>query len=86
LLEGLLKHLPRISTIGLYQHIGKRGFAINFTHYNGSRASIDTFDINTYDDLPLSPNSKGYVNSFGTKVDYTFVNHFGSRGSLTTSV
>ena len=72
--------------IGLHQHIGKRGFTIIFTHYNGSRASIDTFDINTYDDLPLSPNSRGYVNSFGTKVYYTFVNHSGSRGLPTTLI
>jgi hypothetical protein len=64
----------------------QEGFAIIFTHFNGSRAKIDTSDINTYDDLPLSPNSRGYINSFGTKVYYTFINRFGSRGPPTALV
>jgi hypothetical protein len=33
-----------------------------------------------YDDLPSSPSSRGYVNSFSTEVYHTLVHHFGSRG------
>lgn len=70
----------------LLQHFGKSGFAIIFTDYNGSRAFIDTFSINAYDDLPPSLSLRGYINSFSTKVYYTFVNCFDSRGSSVTLV
>jgi hypothetical protein len=66
------KHLYR----GVF---GRRGFVIIFNHYNGPRAFISTFGINTHDDLALSLSSKGYINSFDTKVYYTFVNHFDWR-------
>jgi hypothetical protein len=65
---------------------GKRGFTIIFTHYNGSRAFVNAFGINTHDDLPSLPSLRCYVKSFGPKVYYTFINHFDSRGSLITSV
>ena len=69
-------------------YLGRRGFSIIFIHYNGSRAFINNFHINAYNNLPPLSSSMGYVNSFGNEVYYyyTFVNHFGSRGSLTTSV
>lgn len=54
-----------------------------FTHYNDMRALIDTFSIDAYDDSPPSLSLKGYIN---TKVCYTFVSHFDSRGSSTTLV
>jgi hypothetical protein len=47
---------------------------------------INTYDIKTYDDLPLLPNSRGYVNSYGTKVYYTFIDRSSLRGSSTTLV
>jgi hypothetical protein len=46
-------------TTHLCQHIGKRAFAIIFGHYNNSGAFVDAFDINVYDDLPLSPGLRG---------------------------
>jgi hypothetical protein len=70
----------------LHQHFGRRGFAIIFSHYNGSRAFVDTFVINIYDDLPSSLSLRGYINFFGTDVYFTFLNHLGSRGSPITSV
>jgi len=51
----------------LRQYFGKRGFAVIFTHYNGSRAFINTSVIKAYDHMPASPNLRGYVNSLGTK-------------------
>jgi hypothetical protein len=56
------------------------GFTIIFTHYNGLSAFINTFGINANNDLPSSPSSQCYVNYFGTKVYYTFVNHCDSKG------
>jgi hypothetical protein len=52
----------------LYQDFSKWGFYIIFTHYNDLRAFIDTFDIDTYDDLLLSLSLRGYVKFFGNKV------------------
>jgi hypothetical protein len=70
----------------LHQHFSKRGFAIIFAHDNGSRAFVDTFGINAYDNLPSPLRSRGYINSFGTKEYFIFVGHFSSRGSLTSLV
>ena len=70
----------------LHQHINRRGFTIIFGHYNSSRAFVDTFGINVYENLPSSPSLRGYINSFGTKVYFTFLDHIGSRGSPTTLV
>jgi hypothetical protein len=80
--ERLHQHLQRTAMTRLY--FSKRGFTIIFAHENGSSAFIDTFGINTYDDSPLSSNSRDYINSFGTEVYLTFVDHFSSRGSSTT--
>jgi hypothetical protein len=73
-------------TTHLCQHIGIRAFTIIFGHYNNSRAFVDTFGVNVYDDLPSPPSLRGYINSFGTKVHFTFLKHFGSRGTPTTSL
>ena len=64
----------------------RRGFTIIFGHYNDSRAFVDTFGIKVYDELPSSLSSRSYINSFGTEVYFTFLDHFDSRGSPTTSV
>lgn len=48
-------HLWRTTTTRFRQHLGWRGFA----HYNGSRAFVDTFDMNTYNDLPSSRSLRG---------------------------
>jgi hypothetical protein len=50
------------------------------------RAFVDTFSINAYDDLLSTLGSRAYIDSIGTEVDFIFVNHLGSRGSLTTLV
>jgi hypothetical protein len=70
----------------LCQHISRRGFAIIFGRYNGSRAFVNNFGINVYDDLPLSPSLMGYINSFGTEVYFTVLDHFGLRGSAATLI
>jgi hypothetical protein len=57
-----------------------------FGHYNSLRAFVDTCGINVYDDLPSSSSSRGYINSFGTDVYFTFLDHFDSRGLSRTSV
>ena len=63
--------------------LAKRGA---FAHYNGSRTFVDTFDINAYDDLPSPSSLRGYINPISTEIHYTFIDHFGSRGSPTTLV
>jgi hypothetical protein len=64
----------------------QEGFVVIFVHYNGSRAFVDTFGIKVYDDLPSSLSLRGYINSFGTEVYFSFLDHFSSRGSPRTSV
>ena len=46
----------------------------------------NTSSINAYKDLSSSPRSRGFINSFDTKVYHTFVNHFDSRASSATLV
>jgi hypothetical protein len=70
----------------LHQHFNRRAFAIILSHYNGSRAFVDTFGIIFYDDFPLSLSSRGYINSLSTEAYFTFLDHLSSRGSPTTSV
>jgi len=63
--EGPHQHLQCGSTTHLCEHFNKRDFIIMFTHYNGSRAFIDTFNINAYNATTCTTFAKlgGYINS-----------------------
>lgn len=47
----------------------QRAFVNIFGDYNDSKAFVDTFNINAYDDLPSSSSSKGYENSSSIDVN-----------------
>jgi hypothetical protein len=85
--DTFIVHTNIYSTKHLCRRVfGWRGFAIILAHYNGSRAFVNSFEINAYGDSLPSPSLRGCINSFNTKVYHTFINHFDSRGSSATLV